>query len=204
MIVIINYGLGNIQAFVNVYEDLHIPVKVAKSASGLTGATKFILPGVGAFDRAMQSFNDSGMLAEVERLVLIEKIPILGICVGMQMLANVSDEGQKQGLGWISGKVRTFTSNIDSAGLPSPHMGWNNVVLLNGNPLFKDLSGGARFYFLHSYFFDCTDTEQSIATTNYGLDFCCAVANKNIYGVQFHPEKSHHFGVQLLKNFAEL
>jgi len=204
MIVIINYGLGNIQAFVNMYKDLHIPVKVAKSASDLLGASKLILPGVGAFDHAMQSFNDSGMRSEVERLVLIEKTPILGICVGMQMLTNVSDEGQEQGLGWVKGKVTAFTSHIDCARFPSPHMGWNDVAPFANNPIFKDFTEDARFYFLHSYFFECTDVGQSIATTDYGLSFCCAVANENIYGVQFHPEKSHHFGVQLLKNFAEL
>ncbi len=204
MITIINYGLGNVIAFVNVYKDLGIPVKVATSASDLVGATKLILPGVGAFDYAMQSFNNSGMRDEVERLVLTENTPVLGVCVGMQMLANASDEGQEKGLGWVSGKVTALTSHVDSCRFPSPHMGWNDVVPLASTPIFKDFSGDMRFYFLHSYFFECTDREQYIAVADYGLDFCCAVANKNIYGVQFHPEKSHRFGVKLLKNFAEL
>jgi glutamine amidotransferase len=204
MIVIIDYGLGNIQAFVNVYKSLHILVKVAKVPTDLVGATKLILPGVGAFDHAMQSFNDSGMRSEVERLVLAEKIPVLGICVGMQMLANTSDEGHTQGLGWVSGKVTSFTSHVDSSHFPTPHMGWNDVVTVPDNALFKGLVDDARFYFLHSYFFECANIEESIATADYGLSFSCAVVHQNIYGVQFHPEKSHHFGVQLLKNFAEI
>ncbi len=204
MIVIIDYGLGNIQAFVNVYKSLHILVKVAKVPTDLVGATKLILPGVGAFDHAMQSFNDSGMRSEVERLVLAEKIPVLGICVGMQMLANTSDEGHAQGLGWVSGKVTSFTSHVDSSRFPTPHMGWNDVVTVLDNALFKGLVDDARFYFLHSYFFECANIEESIATADYGLSFSCAVVHQNIYGVQFHPEKSHHFGVQLLKNFAEI
>lgn len=204
MIVIIDYGLGNIQAFVNVYKGLHIPVRVAKSDSDLSGASKLILPGVGAFDHAMKSFNGSGMRAEVERMVLEEKIPLLGICVGMQMLANSSDEGEEQGLGWVNGKVTAFSSQVDSSRFPSPHMGWNDVEAVTGSALFKGLADEARFYFLHSYYFECAGSEQLNATADYGFKFCCAVANKNIYGVQFHPEKSHHFGVQLLRNFAEL
>lgn len=204
MIVIIDYGLGNIQAFVNIYKRLNIPVEVAQKYSDLKRATKLILPGVGAFDYAMNSFNASGMRSEVEHLVLTERTPILGVCVGMQMLACSSDEGQELGLGWIKGKVTSFTRHADASRFPSPHMGWNDVLSIAEHPLLKDLAEKARFYFLHSYFFECADVEQSIATANYGMEFCCAVASENIYGVQFHPEKSHQFGIQTLKNFAEL
>lgn len=204
MIAIINYGLGNIEAFVNVYRKLHIDVKVVNRPSDLVGSSKLILPGVGAFDHAMQSFNDSGMRKDVERMVLDEHVPVLGICVGMQMLSNSSTEGSKAGLGWIDGKVLSFTEVLDSDGLPTPHMGWNDVSPCKGTPLFAGLENDSRFYFLHSYFFECKNVEQSIATSSYGVNFSCAINSNNVYGVQFHPEKSHHFGWQLLKNFSDL
>jgi glutamine amidotransferase len=205
MIAIIDYGLGNIQAFLNIYRQLHIPVCAARSVEDLDGATKLILPGVGHFDYAMQRFNDSGMREKVESLVLQNNVSILGVCVGMQIMANSSEEGVESGLGWISGTVKSLESIIKvDNNLPLPHMGWNSVTP-NHKDLFNNIdSGDLEFYFLHSYYFDCTSQENCIASTDYSSNFCCAVNNKNIFGVQFHPEKSHHFGVNLLKNFAEL
>jgi len=205
MITIIDYGLGNIQAFLNIYKKLHIPVQVAKSENDLEGASKLILPGVGHFDYAMQRFNDSGMREKVESLVLQDNVPVLGVCVGMQIMANSSEEGVEPGLGWISGTVKNLESIIKLGNnLPLPHMGWNGVTP-NHKDLFNNIdSGDLEFYFLHSYYFDCTFQENCIASTDYSSNFCCAVNNKNIFGVQFHPEKSHHFGVNLLKNFAKL
>lgn len=204
MITIINYGLGNIQAFVNVYKRLHIPVSVATTAEELVGATKLILPGVGAFDHAMQRLNASGMRQTLNDMVLQRGIPVLGICVGMQMLADSSDEGVLPGLGWIPGRVRSFESTPASESLALPHMGWNDVQPAPMNRLFEGQQGDWLFYFLHSYFFECDEPAHVAATATYGLEFSCAVASKNVYGVQFHPEKSHHCGVALLKNFAEL
>lgn len=204
MITIIDYGLGNIQAFVNVYKRLHIPVSVAKNAGELANATKLILPGVGAFDHAMERLDSSGMRPLLDELVQSKKIPVLGICVGMQILADSSEEGSLPGLGWVSGVVRSFSSIPQLADLALPHMGWNDAVPALGNPLFRGFENDARFYFLHSFFFECQRSENIAATSSYGLDFSCAVATDNVYGVQFHPEKSHHFGVGLLKNFAEL
>lgn len=204
MITIIDYGLGNIQAFVNVYRRLHIPVAVAQDATHLDGATKLILPGVGAFDHAIERLDASGMRPALDDLVQNHKVPVLGICVGMQILANSSEEGSLPGLGWVPGRVRSFKSVPNLSDLPLPHMGWNDVNPLAGSPLFKGFEDEARFYFLHSFFFDCNQSEHSSATSSYGLEFSCAVQFKNVYGVQFHPEKSHHFGVGLLKNFAEL
>lgn len=203
MIAIINYGLGNIEAFVNVYKKLHIDVRVANTPADLVDASKLILPGVGAFDHAMQSFNNSGMRADVERMVLEDKVPVLGICVGMQMLANSSAEGSEAGLGWIGGKILPFAQTTGAEGLPAPHMGWNDVSPSANTPLLLGLENEAKFYFLHSYFFKCANAGQSIATSSYGVDFSCAVNSGNVFGVQFHPEKSHHFGVQLLKNFSD-
>lgn len=203
MIKIIDYGLGNILAFQNMYKRLNVPVGLAKTVDDLRTATRLILPGVGAFDHAMEKLDGSGMRACLDELVLGEKMPVLGICVGMQMLAQRSDEGQLAGLGWIPGEVKGFKS-LNQPDLLLPHMGWNDVKPIGNCRLFKELTADARFYFLHSYYFECADPAHSAALTSYGKLFSCAVSAGHVHGVQFHPEKSHHFGAQLLKNFAEL
>ena len=204
MITIIDYGLGNIRAFVNVYERLNIKTKVAHSAEDIKGATKIILPGVGAFDYAMSQLNASGMRDELEKHVLENKIPIVGICVGMQMLAKSSDEGILPGLGWINGEVKLFDASKITYKTQLPHMGWNSINPLNENPLLLGFNNESRFYFLHSYYFICNRTEEVIATTTYGIHYASALNKENIFGIQFHPEKSHSNGIQLLHNFANL
>ena len=204
MIHIVDYGLGNIQAFVTMYKRLGIEAVRAKSTEDLRGARKLILPGVGAFDHAMELLDESGMRQTLERLVQEDKLPTLGICVGMQILAGSSEEGVGTGLGWVGGRVRCFAGNPESAALPMPHMGWNDVIPVAGSPLFRGLENDARFYFLHSYYFECSDPTNVLARADYGFQFDCAVQNGNVFGVQFHPEKSHHWGATLLKNFAEL
>lgn len=204
MITIVDYGLGNIRAFLNVYKRLNIEVKTAENADDLKGASKVILPGVGHFNHAMLRLEQSGMRETLDDLVLRERVLVLGVCVGMQILARSSDEGELPGLGWIEGHVRSFKSLEPTAKLPLPHMGWNDVRPVSSNRLFDQLESDARFYFLHSYYFHCDREGDVIASSSYGTDFSCAVNHANIYGVQFHPEKSHHFGTQLLKNFAEL
>ena len=204
MITIIDYGLGNIRAFVNVYERLNIKTKVAHSAEDIKDASKIILPGVGAFDYAMSQLNASGMRDELEKQVLENNIPIVGICVGMQMLAKSSEEGILPGLGWIDGKVKIFDTSLIPYKTRLPHMGWNSINPDNLNPLMVGLTPESRFYFLHSYYFVCENDENIISTTEYGITYSCAVNRDNIYGIQFHPEKSHSNGVQLLKNFASL
>jgi glutamine amidotransferase len=204
MITIINYGVGNIKAFVNIYKRLGIDVKIAQNATDLEGATKLILPGVGHFDYAMERFANSGMFETTNELVLVKKVPVVGICVGMQMLAKSSDEGHLPGLGWIDATVKKFDPTLLKQSTRLPHMGWNDVLPIKTNPLLRNLESQARFYFLHSYYFHCNQLEDSIAVADYGINFTCAVNHNQIYGVQFHPEKSHHFGIQLLKNFSEI
>lgn len=153
MIVIINYGLGNIRAFANVYKNLGIPFKIASKPDDLQEASKILLPGVGAFDSAMDSLQKSGMRESLDRLVLQNNIPILGICVGMQIMAFSSEEGSLPGLGWIDSIVKKFDSSILVHGTRFPHMGWNNVEPVGSNELFQNINVGARFYFLHSYYF---------------------------------------------------
>lgn len=203
MIKIIDFGLGNILAFSNMYKRLNVDASIAKSADELRGASKLILPGVGAFDHAMQLLNRSGMRLQLDELVLSQRIPVLGICVGMQILANSSDEGRERGLGWVPGNVKGFKT-LQQPDLILPHMGWNDVEPKASSRLFAGLEADARFYFLHSFYFHCDRQDDVAATSRYGIDFSCAVHADNVYGVQFHPEKSHHFGAQLLKNFADL
>lgn len=206
MITIVDYGLGNIKAFANVYKRLNIPACYASSTEQLKQASKIILPGVGAFDHAMQKLNSSGLRECLDNLVLEKKVPVIGICVGMQMMANDSEEGTSKGLGWIDGTVKCFSyPNAEVSKVhPLPHMGWNNISPVRDTKLVANLDEYRRFYFLHSYYFECANSADVVATANYGFDYACIVNNDNVYGIQCHPEKSHHNGVALLKNFAEL
>lgn len=205
MLTIIDYGLGNILSFQNVYKRINVETRIAKSVDDLENATKLILPGVGAFDHAIDLLNASGMRSKIEELVFQKHTPIIGICVGMQILANSSEEGMKPGLGWISGSVKKFDFHKLEKKIPMPHMGWNDVQPNeDGSELFRGLESDSRFYFLHSYYFECTDKKNEISKTDYGTSFSSAIKKNHIYGVQFHPEKSHHYGQILLKNFAEI
>lgn len=200
MISIIDYGLGNVQALVNVYDRLDVTVRLVRTPKELDKSTKLILPGVGSFDHAMRRFQQSGLREPVEEMVTSGGVPLLGICVGMQMLAASSEEGKLPGLKWVPGRVVRFKK----AELSVPHMGWNDVCPARASSLFTALENGSRFYFLHSYYFECAESSGALAYAEYGGQFACAVNHANVYGVQFHPEKSHHFGVQLLRNFAVL
>ena len=204
MIRVVDYGVGNIQAFMTMFKRLGLPAERALSPADLADASRLILPGVGAFDHAMQMFNQSGLREPVETLVHGQRVPVLGVCVGMQMLATGSDEGVLPGLNWIPARVCAFAKTPEAQHLPMPHMGWNNLALKPGSKLFQNFEPDPRFYFLHSYFFACDDKAHVAATAEYGLHFDCVVSAGHIHGVQCHPEKSHHSGTQLLKNFAEL
>ena len=204
MITIIDYGVGNINAFVNVYKRVNVPLKIAKTAADLEGAQKLILPGVGHFDYAISELIKSGMREELDELVMVKKVPVIGICVGMQMMGNSSDEGKLEGLKWIDASIKKFDETKIQQVTRLPHMGWNNVQPVIFNRLFEGLQKDALFYFLHSYYFECHNKADILATSEYGGEFTCAAHHNNVYGIQFHPEKSHHYGETLLHNFAKL
>ena len=204
MIAIINYGSGNIAAIENIYRQLKVPYVVTSNLEVLAGADRYILPGVGAFDATMRCLNSSGMVATLNEQVLVNRKKILGICVGMQILAESSEEGTLAGLGWVAGRVRKIDASVLPGSPKLPHMGWNSIDLKPYAPLFYNVDVDRGFYFLHSYFFDVSDAADVSATVKYGNHIPCAVAHANIFGMQFHPEKSHANGAAVFRNFAEL
>jgi len=203
LIAIVDYGLGNFHAFANIYKRLNIPAVIASTPQDLHSAAKIILPGVGTFDWAMTRLNDSGLRDTLEEMVVGDHKPVLGVCVGMQMMANRSDEGQLDGLGWINGEIKRFDESTFTQRTHLPHMGWNDVRPQGNHGLFQNLDMGARFYFLHSFYFVPDDQDHVLAVTDYNGIYASSVGLRNVFGVQFHPEKSHQWGIQLLKNFAE-
>ena len=204
MITILDYGSGNLNAIKNIYERLNIPFEFADTKEQITKAEYIILPGGGAFDETISTLQNKGFLDVLNKKVLEEKVPILGICVGMQMLADSSEEGTLAGLGWIQGSVKKFDKNLIPGKPKIPHLGWNSIEITRDCPLFKNVDPAVGFYFVHSYYYECADEANVVCKTEYGKVFHSAVNRENIFGVQFHPEKSHDNGIQLLKNFANL
>lgn len=205
MIRIVDYGVGNIQAFLNLFDRLGLQAKRARDVADLADASHLILPGVGHFDHAMQGFNSSGLRLRLEELVLKRKIPLLGVCVGMQMLANGSDEGILPGLGWLPGHVNSLIGKPMDASLPLPHMGWNELQIQMPSSVFPSNEiAPPQFYFLHSYYFNAKNRSDVIATAHYDFDFDAVVRHENIFGMQCHPEKSHRWGEQFLRAFVEI
>ena len=203
MIHVIDCGTGNVQSVLNALQRINIVWKCARCVSDLDGVERVILPGVGHYDEAMQRFNKSGMRETLDVLVKNENISVLGICVGMQMMAEGSDEGCIPGLNWIPGRVRAFAGNPKIGSLALPHMGWNDIQSVSNSPLITNyFQESAEFYFLHSYYFDSENRNDVKATAHYGFDFDALVSRGRIHGTQFHPEKSHRWGIELLRNFA--
>jgi glutamine amidotransferase len=203
MLTIVDYGLGNLNSVANMIRHVGGTCRVTGDPGELAEAEKFILPGVGAFDRGMEALRGTGIADALSVAVLERKKPILGICLGMQLMANRSQEGNLSGLGWLDADVRKFCLPALS-GLKIPHMGWNTVNIVKSNPLLDSSMGEQRFYFVHSYHVVCTDSADVLATAHHGMDFCAAIQKGNIFGAQFHPEKSHRFGMALMKRFLEL
>jgi len=204
MIGIIDYGSGNVQAIATIYKNININYQVISKPEDLDKADKLILPGVGAFDATMQKLIDSGLKDKLNELVLDKKIPILGICVGLQVMGYKSDEGKLPGLGWIAGKVSRFDETKIKFKPKLPHMGWNTINDVQNHKLFEGIDHDFGFYFVHSFYFECEKEQNILTTSNYGGEFTSSIYANHIFGTQFHPEKSHGNGVQLFKNFAEL
>lgn len=203
MITVVDYGAGNIGSVVNMIRKSGGQATATRSVSELADAKKILLPGVGSFDNAMTRLKNLG-LVDVLQERAAAGVSFLGICLGMQLLATHSEEGSILGLGLIPGAVRKFKFNGECSSLKIPHMGWNRVRAVREHSLANGLDQDARFYFVHSYFYDCDNPEDVLFSARYGIDFAAGVQRGNVVGVQFHPEKSHRYGMQLLKNFIEL
>jgi imidazole glycerol-phosphate synthase subunit HisH len=206
MLTVVDYGMGNLGSIVNMFRKIGVQTMVAVDPAGIERADKLLLPGVGAFDTAMARIEQQGLQELLNHKALVEKVPILGICLGMQLLTESSEEGTRPGLGWIPARTLAFKGRLDTMRYKVPHMGWNTVETHSESPLTAGFESfeEPRFYFVHSYFVKCDDDRHSILQTTYGLRFDSVIRNGNIYGAQFHPEKSHTFGMQLFRNFARL
>jgi imidazole glycerol-phosphate synthase subunit HisH len=204
VIAIVNYGSGNIQAIANIYHRLGVPFRLASRPEDLLAADRILLPGVGAFDQVMTQLQDAGIRPALDEAVLERRTPVLGICVGMQLMARTSEEGTLPGLGWIDADVKRFDHASFEQVTHLPHMGWNTVTPRRASPLFADVVLETGYYFLHSYYCACADPADELATAHYGIAFAAVVQRDHVFGVQFHPEKSHEAGIRLLSNFATL
>lgn len=202
MIAIINYGLGNIGSILNMLRVIGERAEIATTPEQLSSADKFILPGVGAFDAGVTRLNESGLSDEIKKQCVNNKKPLLGICLGMQLLGRKSEEGTLSGLNLIPFDNIRFRFE-GGCNLKVPHMGWDVIDIKNECPLTDNLEGQQRFYFVHSYHAKCDSSKNILMTCDYGYEFAAAVVKDNIYGVQFHPEKSHDFGMKILSNFAK-
>jgi glutamine amidotransferase len=203
MIAIVDYGLGNLGSIVNMLKKIGAPAVRTSDPAIIGDATKLVLPGVGAFGHGMQRLQELGLIDVLNVRVREKGIPILGLCLGMQLFSNGSEEGTGPGLGWIEAETRRFAFGSSPEAPRVPHIGWNTVTPSRTVCLFRDMAEPPRFYFVHSYHLVCADPCLVAARTNYGYDFCSAIQRDNILGVQFHPEKSHKFGMQLFRNFVQ-
>jgi glutamine amidotransferase len=203
MLTIVDYGVGNLSSIQNMLKKIGVPSLISADEADLMGADKLILPGVGAFDTCAEKLQQSGLLQVLNKKVLQEKVPVLGVCVGMQLLTEGSEEGVLPGLGWIKGRIIKFKQERLSAGLKIPHMGWSDVLLTKPSKLFDAMPEEPRFYFVHSYHPLLARPEDVLVQATYGYTFTAGMEHQNIAGVQFHPEKSHKFGMKLLANFAK-
>lgn len=201
MITIVDYGMGNLGSVQNMFRKVGATAEITSDLQKIKDARKLLLPGVGAFDAAMKRIHESGLREVLTAKAMVDKVPVLGICLGMQLMTNASEEGVLPGLGWIDAVTKRFPT---APGLKVPHMGWNILKPVRSHALLQDLPEEPRFYFVHSYFVTTALPAETIATAHYGSDFAAVIARDNIMGAQFHPERSHRFGARLLENFAHL
>ena len=204
MVTIVDYGMGNLGSVKNMFKYIGFESQISSDLDVIAKAEKILLPGVGAFDAAMQRLNDGGFREVLDQKVLVEKVPTLGICLGMQLLTKSSEEGVLAGLGWINAKTVKFRFPKEQ-NLKVPHIGWNPTKPVADTVMTRDLIADSRFYFVHSYYVVPENPADALLQTHYGFDFCSGIYNHdNVFGAQFHPEKSHKFGMQLLRNFAKI
>jgi glutamine amidotransferase len=204
VIAIIDYGSGNVSAIANIYKQLRIPHLVTADHQEIAKADRLILPGVGAFDKVITDLEERGLRAVLDDQVLGQKKKVMGICIGMQILASSSEEGELPGLDWIPGRIQRIDETAIRSKPTLPHMGWNSIVPQKDTALFRDLDLDRGFYFLHSYVFNSDSRDDVLATVSYGAELTCAVGRDNVFGMQFHPEKSHDNGMKIFRNFAEI
>jgi glutamine amidotransferase len=200
MITIVDYGMGNLRSVQKAFERIRVPAKISSDVSAVLNAEKLVLPGVGHFERGINNLKEKGLLSALNEVVREKKKPVLGICLGMQLMTEYSEEGDCEGFGWIKAKTSRFT--FDSNGLKIPHMGWNNLSIKNSDSIFNGITQDNFFYFVHSYFISCNDKTDILAESSYGNNFVSSFQKENIFGCQFHPEKSHDSGLLVLKNFS--
>ena len=203
MVTIIDYGLGNLGSIKNMLKKVGSDSEITNDLDIISNATKLILPGVGSFDNGMSNLEELGMISVLNRKVLIEKTPIMGICLGMQLFTNKSEEGVEPGLGWVYAETIKFNTDNASKKFTIPHMGWEYMEKCKDSKLLHEMYNESKYYFVHSYYVTCKDSKDILLKTNYIDDFVSAFEKDNIIGVQFHPEKSHKFGMKLFKNFVE-
>jgi len=203
MIVVIDYGMGNSGSVVNMLKRTGQEVIFTSTVADIKKASKIILPGVGAFDNGIENLQKLGLLNALNERVVVDKIPILGICLGMQLFGRQSEEGKRAGFGWLDAQTVRFTQDDIPLRCKIPHMGWNGITVRQDSPLFTNLDEEKRFYFVHSYHMQCNDSADILTRTNYGIEFTSAVCRGNILGTQFHPENSHRFGLEFFKAFME-
>ncbi len=204
MITVIDYQTGNVGSILNILKKIGVEAKASSNTNDIRKANKIIIPGVGAFDYGMENLKKLGLIPALNEKVIEQKTPVLGICLGMQLFAQRSEEGNSVGLSWIDAETTKFKFDEKQKNLKIPHMGWNNLIIKKNSPLLEGLGPETRFYFVHSYYLNCKNPDNVTALSLYGYEFPSVVEKENVYGVQFHPEKSHKFGLKLLKNFAEL
>jgi glutamine amidotransferase len=202
MIVIVDYGVGNLGSIINMLKKVGAKAIASSDPAVLRHAEKLILPGVGAFDAGMNKLNEHGLVPLLNELALEKQVPFLGLCLGLQLMTKKSEEGQTPGLGWLDAETLRFKFGPEQPQLKVPHMGWNTIEIRQAHPVFSELDPEARFYFVHSFYIKSHDPEAVLAETDYGGFFHSIFGKANIMGFQFHPEKSHKYGMRLLKNFA--
>jgi len=204
MLVIVDYGMGNLGSIENMFRKIGAEVKISNDLNEIKNADKLILPGVGAFDNGISSLHSLGLVPILHKKVIVDKTPILGICLGMQLFTNKSAEGTLPGLGWIDAETNRFKFENENTKLKVPHMGWNTVDVVKKTAIFNKYYNESRYYFVHSYYVKCKHKDNVLATTQHGIEFDSAIIKDNIIGTQFHPEKSHKYGLKILRCFMEV